>query len=114
MKDIETYEDCMLLITKFYDKLLEDKHISHYFKPLNLTTHIPRVADFWALILIDKAGYTNNMMAAHAQLPLAKDDFTHWLRLFHQTIEEEFIGEKATLAKERATLIAWTMSSKIQ
>jgi len=113
MKDIETYEDCLLMIGKFYDKLLIDPEISHYFVHLDLKTHIPRVADFWAFILVDKAGYSGNMMAAHAKLPLKESDFKQWLYLFQETVQENFIGEKAQLAVERSKLIAWTMTSKM-
>lgn len=113
MKDIETYEDCLLLIEQFYDKLLEDEQIGHFFKDLDLKEHIPRVADFWAFLLVDKPGYNNNMMTAHARLELKQDDFKQWLQLFHQTIDEHFEGEKATMAKERSNLIALTMKSKL-
>jgi len=112
-KDIETYEDCVLLIEKFYDKLLLDEEIAHYFVELDLASHIPKVADFWAFILVDKPGYANNMMGAHARLELKENDFKRWLVLFHQTVEENFEGEKANLAKERSNLIAWTMSAKM-
>lgn len=113
MRDIETYEDCLLLITKFYDKLLVDDQIGHFFQQLDLTHHIPKVADFWAFILIDKPGYANNMMNAHAKLDLHASDFTRWLQLFHETIAEHFNGEKANLAIERSQLVAWTMTSKL-
>lgn len=113
MKDIGTYEDCLLLIRKFYDKLLDDDRISHFFIHLDLDEHIPKVADFWAFILIDKPGYSNNMMTAHSKLPLAEEDFERWLELFHKTINELFNGEKANLAIERSRLIAWTMKSKM-
>ena len=113
MKDIETYEECHFLIERVYDKLLTDEHIGHYFQSLDLSKHIPRVADFWAFILLDKSGYTGNMMDAHARLPLKGTDFDHWLALFHQTVNEQFSGEKAKLAIERSSLIAWTMKSKL-
>ena len=113
MKDIESYEDCILMIEKFYDKLLIDPEISHYFVHLDLKTHIPRVADFWAFILVDKAGYSGNMMAAHAKLPLKESDFKQWLNLFQETVQENFYGEKSQLAVERSKLIAWTMTSKM-
>ncbi len=113
MKDIKTYEDCLFLIEKFYDKLLVDVQIGHYFKHLPLDIHIPKVADFWAFILIDKPGYSNNMIQAHAKLDLKGPDFEQWLNLFHETIDQNFQGEKASLAKERSTLIAWTMRSKL-
>ena len=113
MKDITTYEDCIELIEKFYVKLLKDERIAHFFTELDLQTHIPHVADFWAFILIDKPGYANNMMTAHARLQLKEEDFNQWLNLFHQTIEENFEGEKANLAIERSRLIAWTMKTKM-
>jgi hemoglobin len=113
MKDIETYGDCLFLIQEFYRKLLNDKQIGHFFEDLDLSTHIPNVADFWAFVLIDKPGYANNMMTAHARLDLKEPDFTRWLELFHATINENFSGEKADLAIERSRLIAWTMRSKM-
>lgn len=113
MRDIETYEDCRLLIEKFYEKLLADEQISHFFIGLDLSHHIPKVADFWAFVLIDRSGYNNNMMTAHARLALNESDFERWLRLFHETIAEQFTGEKANLAIERSKLIAWTMKSKM-
>ena len=113
MKDIETYEECKFLIERFYEKLALDEHIGHYFRDLDLGKHIPRVAEFWAFILIDRTGYTGNMMDAHARLPLKVGDFDRWLALFHETVSEHFSGEKANLAIERSTLIAWTMKSKL-
>lgn len=113
MRDIETYDDCLLLITKFYDKLMVDDEIGHFFQALDLSHHIPKVADFWAFILVDKPGYNNNMMGAHAKLDLHESDFKRWLHLFHETIGEHFQGEKANLAIERSKLVAWTMTSKL-
>ena len=113
MKDIETYDEVLFLVERFYVKLIKDPQIGHFFQSLDLSIHIPRVADFWAFILIDRPGYSGNMMDAHAKLPLQEADFDRWLLLFHETIYEYFVGEKATLAKDRSTLIAWTMRSKL-
>jgi hemoglobin len=113
VKDVETYEEVVLLVKRFYDKLLIDSLIGYYFQALDLSIHIPKVADFWAFILIEKPGYKGNMIEAHARLPLKKEDFEQWLLLFHQTIDENFQGEKAELAKQSSTLIAWTMRSKL-
>jgi hemoglobin len=112
-RDIETYEDVLQLISRFYDRLLVDEQISHFFIELDLEKHIHHVADFWAFVLIDQAGYANNMMTAHSKLELKANDFERWLALFHETINELFEGEKANLATERSKLIAWTMKSKM-
>lgn len=112
--DIQSYDDCEFLIKKFYDKLLLDEQISHFFTSLDLDEHIPKVASFWAFILLDQAGYSSNMMAAHQKLPLKGGDFDRWLSLFHTTIDEHFCGEKATMAKERSQLIAMTLRLKFE
>lgn len=113
MKEITTREDCVLLIERFYDKLLDDNQIGHFFTKLPLHEHIERVASFWAFILLDQPGYSGNMMDAHAHLKLTNADFDRWLALFHETIREHFHGEKAELAIQRSSLIAWTMRSKM-
>ena len=112
-EDIRTYEDCIQFIKHFYTKLLKDPLISHYFTPLNLDEHIPRVADFWAFILIDQPGYQNNMMTAHAQLHLKNEDFDRWLSLFKDSINDLFEGEKTEMAIQRSEQIAWTIKSKL-
>ncbi len=69
---------------------------------------------FWAFILFDEAGYTTNMTEAHAHLNLNKELVDRWVNLFHATIDSNFTGEKAELAKQKASLIGWTMAIKFQ
>lgn len=114
MKEIESTKDITLLIELFYDKLLHDEETRPLFEQLDLKAHIPRVVQFWAFILLDSPGYQANMMEKHAHLPLTESLFEKWLFLFHQTIDELYTGEKAELAKQRSTLIAWTMKSKFK
>jgi hemoglobin len=113
MRDINSPEDCSFLIEHFYDKLLKDPLIGHFFSTLPLQEHIERVASFWSFILLDKPGYTGNMMEAHSQLKLTSNDFDRWLELFHETINDHFSGEKANLAIQRSSIIAMTMRSKM-
>jgi hemoglobin len=110
--DINTRKDLEKLISLFYDKLLADTEIGHFFVKLNLSTHLPLVVDFWAFIVLNEPGYKRNMMEAHAPLNLKQSDFDRWYALFSESIDENFQGEKATLMKTRAQLIGWTMFSK--
>ncbi|AEA42083.1 group III truncated hemoglobin [Fluviicola taffensis] len=112
MKEIETKQDLVLLIDVFYQKLVQDEVVSHFFKHLDLEEHLPRVVQFWSFILLDEAGYSANMMEKHAKLDLNQESFERWLKLFHETIDQFFVGEKADLAKQRSTLIGWTMKTK--
>jgi hemoglobin len=46
-------------------------------------------------------------------MPLKKAHFDRWLALFNQTLDELFEGELASQAKQRATVIGWTINSKM-
>jgi len=52
-------------------------------------------------------------MILHRQSPLKTHYFETWLRYFKATVDELFEGEKAFLAKQRATSIATVMQIKI-
>lgn len=112
MKEIESKEDVELLVETFYQKLVKDELISHFFLKLDLKEHLPKVVQFWSFILLDETGYSANMMEKHMKLDLNEESFDRWLKLFHETVDQFFVGEKADLAKQRATLIGWTMKTK--
>jgi hemoglobin len=119
-KDIENREDLLLLVQEFYVKLLKDSSISYLFTDvakINLDHHLPVLVDFWDMVLFDNPSYKKNAMEPHmvlnAQSPLTKDHFSTWLTYFKNTVDELFKGDKAFMAKERATSIATIMQIKI-
>lgn len=62
-KDIATREDLLLLVTRFYDKLLNDGSISYLFTDvarINLDQHLPVLVDFWHSILFQSDTYRKN------------------------------------------------------
>jgi hemoglobin len=120
LKDIESRADIELLITKFYEQVKKDETIGYIFTDvvkLNWEHHIPIIVDFWETILLDNPVYTKNAMEVHydlnKEIPLQPKHFTSWLTLFTNTIDELFIGTKATLAKTRAKSIADVMQFKM-
>ena len=113
LKDIQTKTDVTLLVTTFYDKVLNDEQLAPFFKRLNFDIHLPKMIHFWSFALLDEPGYTTNVTDKHLQMPLKKVHFDQWLFLFNETINQLFIGEKAEMAKQRAAVIAWTINSKL-
>ena len=118
--DIQNREDLLLLVTRFYEKLLGDKSISFLFTDVaktDLGHHLPVLVDFWDNILFQSDTYRKNAMQPHLDLhqqsPLSNEHFMTWLRYFKESVDELFEGEKAFLAKERATSIATVMQIKI-
>ena len=114
MNDISNKDDIRLFVDSFYGKVLKDDLLSPFFKNLNFEKHMPKMVDFWSFVLLDEAGYTTNVTEKHLNMPLEKCHFDQWICLFHETIDELFAGEKAELAKQRASLIGWTILSKIE
>lgn len=111
-QDIQSRQDIQQLISRFYDKLLDDELLQHFFSHLNLDEHLPHVVHFWAFVLLDEPGYTTSVTEKHAHLQLKQRHFDQWLHLFNQSIDELFTGEKAETAKQRAAVLGWTIGTK--
>ena len=118
--DIRNREDIRLLMERFYDKLLADESISYLFTDVakvNLNEHFPVLVDFWDSILFQADTYHKNAMKPHLDLhqqsPLEAHHFKTWLGYFIATVNELFEGEKAELARQRATSIATIMQIKV-
>lgn len=114
MKDISSKEDISRFVNIFYGKVLKDDLLSSFFTNLNFEKHMPKMVHFWSFVLLDETGYTTNVTDKHLNMPLKKEHFDQWILLFNETINELFAGEKAELAKQRASLIGWTILSKIE
>lgn len=118
--DIANAADIALLLTHFYDKVLKDDNIGFLFTDIakiNLETHMPTLCTFWESILFGTGQYKGNLVAKHIELdkkePLTSLHFAQWKKLFFETIDELFEGEKASLAKEKATAMEFLMKMKI-
>jgi hemoglobin len=114
MRDITTYADVELLVRTFYDKLLRDGLMAPHFANINLEEHLPRIIAFWAFILIDQEGYKGSVYEKHRHLDIGEEHFTKWVKLFSETVDELYAGEKANLAKQRAVLLGYTFQNKMK
>ena len=110
--DIISTADVTKLIKTFYDKLLVSS-IKHHFTELNLDEHLPRVDAFWNAVLFPEFSYAKNLIENHRHLNLEKEDFTIWLQLFQESIDELFVGSNAQLAKDRASGVSYIMKTKL-
>ena len=113
MKAIENKNDIALLVNTFYTKVLANEKLAPFFKHLDFDKHLPKMIHFWSFILIDEPGYTTNITEKHANMKLTPELFDTWIALFSETVDSLFEGEKAEMAKQRASLLSWTMKSKL-
>lgn len=121
MQDIETRADCERLVRAFYQRAFADDMIGWLFTDvahLDLEAHIPRIASFWETILLGARSYGGGAFAPHAALhakvPLRSAHFRRWVMLWRETVDEEFAGDRAELAKAHADRVATAFHRRLQ
>ena len=121
MKKLETRQDIEDLVNLFYDKVQNDDKIGFFFKDVakvDWAHHLPKMYSFWETLLFGQISYKGNPMAMHFpindKVPLEKAHFAHWVKLWTETVEENFAGEMAELAIYKATNIANLMGYKME
>ena len=114
--DIENREDIYLIIKDFYLKLLI-RFFGEIVTKNHLETHLETVTDFWNGVLFNDTTYQRNAMEPHLLLnkksPFKKEHFKKWLYHFNTSIDDNFKGTKAEMAKTRALSIATVMEIKM-
>jgi hemoglobin len=108
------------LVYAFYEKLLEDRQLKDFFlktASIELSSHLPIICDFWESVLFQAGKYKRDMLDKHLELhqlkSLQKEHFDQWLKLFNETVDDLFEGEKAKQAKDRALSLATIIKMKI-
>ncbi len=111
--DIETREDCEVLVRAFYGRALTDPVIGFLFTDvakLDLEEHVPRITNFWETILLGARSYGGGAFRPHLELnmqvPLKTGHFERWLYLWRETVNELFAGPRADLAIAHAERVA--------
>lgn len=118
--DIVTEADVRLVITAFYDKVLDDDIIGFIFTDIakiDLQAHLTVICRYWNDIVFGSKQYHGNVLQVHrdihTQMPLRAGHFTRWLYLFNQAVDSNFQGYKAELMKQRAEMVAKAITAKL-
>jgi len=119
-KDIEDRKDIEQMVNAFYEKVKVDPVIGHFFTEtikVNWERHLPVMYNFWDNALFFSGTYIGKPLQVHKYLSsksaLGKEHFERWNKLFTETVDELFEGEKASLAKSRAISISTVMQLEI-
>lgn len=116
MTDIRNIEDIILLVDSFYKKVNSDRLLSPVFNDfakVNWEEHLPVMYSFWSAVLFDTSTYKGQPLTSHIDLPIDTEHFQRWLELFKQTVDENFKGDTAEVAKEKADSIALIFQTKL-
>ena len=121
MKKLESRNDIEFLVNAFYDKVSKDEKIGFFFNDVakvDWSHHWPKMYSFWESLLFGEASYKGNPMAMHfpvnEKVAIEKPHFAHWIKLWTETVEENFEGEKAEAAVYKASNIANLMAYKME
>lgn len=119
--DITSKTDIKLLVDTFYNKVQQNKVLAPIFNDvakINWDKHLPKMYSFWGSLLLQEHSYNGNPMKIHVQLskmtPMSATEFSEWISLFYQSVDELFEGATAEEAKTRAANIAQLMQHKIE
>jgi hemoglobin len=117
IEDIENIEHIKFLVDTFYGKVREDEKLKDIFNNViqnRWTEHLEKMYRFWQTVLLDEHTYSGSPFLSHAKLPVKKEHFEQWIKLFFETVDENFAGEKAERAKWQGARMAEMFLSKIE
>ena len=115
--DITTINDVKQLVNCFYDKVRSDETLAPVFNERiqeRWPEHLEKMYRFWQTVLLGEHTYFGAPFPPHTKLPVAHEHFEKWLELFHQTVDELFVGEIAAEAKWRGNRMAEMFELKIE
>jgi hemoglobin len=116
-KDIATLEDIKLLVNRFYDNVRKDELLADIFNKKiedRWPQHLEKMYCFWQTVLLEEHTYYGSPFLPHAKLPIDAEHFERWLKLFYETVDSLFEGEKAARAKWQGQRMAEMFQSKIE
>lgn len=107
-------EDLHALLAAFYDAVAREALLAPYFAPVDMTAHIPVIADFWSTLLFHTGRYTGNAFRPHAAMPgLTAERFGRWLAVLEATVDARFAGPNAERMKELGHRVAFSMQLRL-
>jgi hemoglobin len=115
-KNILHLEDIQTLVDAFYEKVRGDSLLSPVFGQViqdRWPEHLEKMYRFWQTVLLDERTYEGSPFPPHSRLPVNAEHFARWMKLFIETVDENFSGEVAEDAKWRAQKMADMFMHKI-
>ncbi|MEU2282517.1 group III truncated hemoglobin [Streptomyces sp. NPDC013178] len=113
LPDIGCRADIEALVEAFYADVIADDLIGPLFVEVarvDMTAHLPVMADFWESALLSPGVYRRNALRAHRELharsPLRAEHFDRWLALWTATVRRRHRGPVADRAVGKAHAVA--------
>jgi hemoglobin len=84
-----TPEIIAAIVDEFYGRCREDPLLGPVFNSVvqDWPEHLARIRAFWEAAVLRRPGYAGRPLEAHLDLPVGREHFSTWLRLWKQTVE---------------------------
>ena len=107
-------EDLPPLLAAFYAAVGGDPLLARYFAPLDMSSHIPKLADFWSTMLFHSGRYQGNAFRPHQSMAgLDGRHFVRWFETFEGTVDARHAGPVADEMKRIGHRIAYSMQLRL-
>lgn len=116
MKDIETRDDVIVMVNRFYDSVRTDDLLGPIFNKVigdHWAIHLEKMYSFWQTVLLHEFAYKGSPFPPHRKLPIEAKHFDRWLALFNASIDKEFAGKTTEDAKVRVIKMAEMFQYKL-
>lgn len=116
-KEIDNIEDIKLLVNEFYGIVRKDALLKDIFENIiqdRWPEHLNKMYNFWQTVLLNEHTYKGSPFPPHAVMPVEIEHFQRWLKLWSETVDKYFFGEKAERAVWQGQRMAEMFLSKIR
>lgn len=114
--DIKSIDDIKALVDTFYTKVRANELLGHVFNARienRWPIHLEKMYRFWQTVLLEEQTYFGSPFPPHTTMNIDETHFDEWLKIFGETVDELFEGQKAREAKWRAEKMAVMFLSKL-
>jgi hemoglobin len=116
-KDIISIKDVQFLVDKFYEVVRSDEFLGPIFNSRldgRWEMHHRKLYRFWHTVLLRRPDYFGDPVPIHFNMSIDERHFDYWLKLWIDTVDENFEGKIADRAKLRGRTMAAAFLSKIK
>ena len=115
-------ENVKELVEAFYPKVLKDPILSPFFKQklgenienTQWKEHLKLITEFWKFVALGFDDYQGNPLQPHLNMEgISREDFSSWLHLFHETVDELFDSTAGGYLKNKSSEIAENFMRKL-
>jgi hemoglobin len=118
--DLDTRAQIHNMVVAFYRELVMDEVLGPIFEEIaevDWSEHIPQLIDYWCRVLLGDQSYRGAILNAHRhvhdQLSFTTEHFDRWYGMFASTIDQQWSGPYADIAKAHAARIAASLARQL-